>query len=299
VGLAERISKFLNVRLGKAKVGSFSDGEVQVEIEESVRGMDTFVVQSTCPPVNHNLMELLIMIDALKRASADRITVVIPYYGYARQDRKVAPRTSISARLVANLITVAGASRILAMDLHAGQIQGFFDIPVDHLYALPVQLKYLKKIDGEVVVVSPDAGGVERAREFGKRLNASLAIIDKRREEANVSKVMHIIGNVKGKVAIILDDMIDTGGTIVKAAEAIMQNGAKSVYACCSHPVLSGNAVERIKNSSIKELIVTNTIPLTEEAKGLKKIKVLDVSPVLGEAIKRIHRDESVSSLFV
>jgi ribose-phosphate pyrophosphokinase len=299
VGLAERISKFLNVKLGKAKVGSFSDGEVQVEIEESVRGMDTFVVQSTCPPVNHNLMELLIMIDALKRASADRITVVIPYYGYARQDRKVAPRTSISARLVANLITVAGASRILAMDLHAGQIQGFFDIPVDHLYALPVQLKYLKRIDGEVVVVSPDAGGVERAREFGKRLNASLAIIDKRREEANVSKVMHIIGNVKGKVAIILDDMIDTGGTIVKAAEAIMQNGAKSVYACCSHPVLSGNAVERIKNSSIKELIVTNTIPLTEEAKGLKKIKVLDVSPVLGEAIKRIHRDESVSSLFV
>lgn len=297
--LAERICKFLNVKLGKAKVGNFTDGEVQVEIEESVRGMDTFVVQSTCPPVNHNLMELLIMIDALKRASADRITVVIPYYGYARQDRKVLPRTSISARLVANLITVAGASRILAMDLHAGQIQGFFDIPVDHLYALPVQLGYLKKIKGEVVVVSPDAGGVERAREFGKRLNASLAIIDKRREKANVSKVMHIIGNVKGKVAIILDDMIDTGGTIVKAAEAIMQNGANSVYACCSHPVLSGNAVEKIKNSSIKELIVTNTIPLSEEARKLDKIKVLDVSPVLGEAIKRIHRDESVSSLFV
>lgn len=299
VGLAERISKFLNVKLGKAKVGSFSDGEVQVEIEESVRGMDTFVVQSTCPPVNHNLMELLIMIDALKRASADRITVVIPYYGYARQDRKVLPRTSISARLVANLITVAGASRILAMDLHAGQIQGFFDIPVDHLYALPVQLKYLKRIDGEVVVVSPDAGGVERARELGKRLNASLAIIDKRREKTNVSKVMHIIGNVKGKVAIILDDLIDTGGTIVKAAEAILQNGANSVYACCSHPVLSGNAVEKIKNSKIKELIVTNTIPLVEEARKLDKIKVLDVSPVLGEAIKRIHRDESVSSLFV
>jgi len=297
--LSERICKFLNVKLGKAKVGNFTDGEVQVEIEESVRGMDTFVVQSTCPPVNHNLMELLIMIDALKRASADRITVVIPYYGYARQDRKVLPRTSISARLVANLITVAGASRILAMDLHAGQIQGFFDIPVDHLYALPVQLGYLKKIKGEVVVVSPDAGGVERAREFGKRLNASLAIIDKRREKANVSKVMHIIGNVKGKVAIILDDMIDTGGTIVKAAEAIMQNGANSVYACCSHPVLSGNAVEKIKNSSIKELIVTNTIPLSEEARKLDKIKVLDVSPVLGEAIKRIHRDESVSSLFV
>jgi ribose-phosphate pyrophosphokinase len=244
-------------------------------------------------------MELLIMLDALKRASADRISVVIPYYGYARQDRKVIPRTPISARLVANLITISGASRILAMDLHAGQIQGFFDIPVDHLYALPVQLKYIKKVEGEVVIVSPDAGGVERARELGKRLNASLAIIDKRREKANVSKVMHIIGNVKKKVAIIIDDMIDTGGTIVKAAEAIIQNGATSVYACCTHPVLSGSAVEKISKSSIKELIVTNTIPLSEEAEKVGKIKVLDVSPILGEAIKRIHRDESVSSLFI
>jgi len=297
--LAERICRFLKVELGRAKVSKFSDGEIQVEIEESVRGMDTFLVQPTCPPVSHNLMEVLVMIDALKRASAARITVVIPYYGYARQDRKVVPRTSISARLVANLITVAGASRILAMDLHAGQIQGFFDIPVDHLYALPVQLEYLRKIEGEVVIVSPDAGGVERARELGKRMNASLAIIDKRREKANVSKVMHIIGNVENKVAIILDDMIDTGGTIVQAAQAIINNGAKAVYACCSHPVLSGNAVEKIANSSLEELVVTNTIPLSEAAKKVSKIKVLDVSPILGEAIKRIYRAESVSSLFV
>ncbi len=299
VQLAKKICEFLDIELGRANVGKFSDGEIQVEIQESVRGMDIFVVQPTCPPVSRNIMELLIMLDALKRASADRISVVIPYYGYARQDRKVIPRTPISARLVANLITISGASRILAMDLHTGQIQGFFDIPVDHLYALPVQLKYIKKVEGEVVIVSPDAGGVERARELGKRLNASLAIIDKRREKANVSKVMHIIGNVKKKVAIIIDDMIDTGGTIVKAAEAVMQNGATSVYACCTHPVLSGSAVEKISKSSIKELIVTNTIPLSEEAEKVGKIKVLDVSPILGEAIKRIHRDESVSSLFI
>ena len=299
VQLAKKICEFLDIELGRANVGKFSDGEIQVEIQESVRGMDIFVVQPTCPPVSRNIMELLIMLDALKRASADRISVVIPSYGYARQDRKVIPRTPISARLVANLITISGASRILAMDLHAGQIQGFFDIPVDHLYALPVQLKYIKKVEGEVVIVSPDAGGVERARELGKRLNASLAIIDKRREKANVSKVMHIIGNVKKKVAIIIDDMIDTGGTIVKAAEAVMQNGATSVYACCTHPVLSGSAVEKISKSSIKELIVTNTIPLSEEAEKVGKIKVLDVSPILGEAIKRIHRDESVSSLFI
>ena len=297
--LAERICGFLGMPLGKAKVSKFSDGEIQVEIEESVRGTDTFVVQPTCPPVSHNLMELLIMLDALKRASADRITVVMPYYGYARQDRKVVPRTSISARLVANLITTAGASRILAMDLHAGQIQGFFDIPVDHLLALPVLFKYVQTIEGQVVIVSPDAGGVERAREMGKRLNASLAIIDKRREKANVSKVMHIIGDVKDKVAIILDDMMDTGGTIVQAAEAIKKNGASAVYACCTHPVLSGSAVERIANSPLKELIVTNTIPLSEAARKVEKIKVLDVSPILGEAIKRIHSDESVSSLFI
>ncbi len=297
--LAKKICEFLGVNLGKTKVSRFSDGEIQVEIDESVRGMDTFIVQSTCPPVNDNLMELLVMLDALKRASAGRITVVIPYYGYARQDRKVLPRTSISARLVANLITVAGASRILSMDLHAGQIQGFFDIPVDHLYALPVQFDYLKKIEGEIVVVSPDAGGVERARELGKRLNASIAIIDKRREKANVSKVMHVIGDVKKKTAILLDDMIDTGGTIVQAAEAIVKAGASSVYACCTHPVLSGSAVDKINNSSLVEMVATNTIPLSDEAQKSKKIKVLDVSPILGEAIKRIHSDESVSSLFI
>lgn len=298
--LAKKICDFLGVGLGRAKVSHFSDGEVQVEIDESVRGMDTFVVQPTCSPVNENLMELLVMLDALKRASAGRITVVMPYYGYARQDRKVVPRTSISARLVANLITVAGASRILAMDLHAGQIQGFFDIPVDHLYALPVQFNYLKdKIKSDIVVVSPDAGGVERARELGKRLNASIAIIDKRREKANVSKVMHVIGDVKGKTAILIDDMIDTGGTIVQAAEAIMNVGATAVFACCTHPVLSGKAIERIDSSPLVEMIATNTIPLSENAQASKKIKVLDVSPILGEAIKRIHSDESVSSLFI
>ncbi|HOW53985.1 MAG TPA: ribose-phosphate pyrophosphokinase [Syntrophorhabdaceae bacterium] len=297
--LAFRICDYLGVKLAKAKVNQFSDGEIQVEIDESVRGMDTFVVQPTCPPVNQNLMELLVMLDALKRASAGRITVVIPYYGYARQDRKVLPRTSISARLVANLITVAGASRILGMDLHAGQIQGFFDIPVDHLYALPVQLQYVKKIKGEIVVVSPDAGGVERARELGKRINATIAIIDKRRERANVSKVMHVIGDVNGKTAILLDDMIDTGGTIVQAAQALVDSGAKVVYACCTHPVLSGEAIERINNSPLKELIATNTIPLSDQGKKSKKIKILDVSPILGEAIKRIHSDASVSSLFI
>jgi ribose-phosphate pyrophosphokinase len=297
--LAEKICEVLKVDLGKAKVSSFSDGESQVEIEESVRGMDTFVVQPTCPPVNQNLVELLIMLDALKRASADRITVVIPYYGYARQDRKVVPRTSISARLMANLLSWSGASRILAMDLHAGQIQGFFDIPVDHLYAISVQLEHMRKVNDEMVIVSPDAGGVERAREFGKRLNASLAIIDKRREKANVSKVMHIIGDVSGKTAILLDDMIDTGGTIVQAAEAIMEKGANAVYACCTHAVLSGNAVERIAKSPLKELVITNTIPLSEEGKAIGKICVLDVAPLLAEAIKRIHRGESVSSLFV
>ncbi len=297
--LAFRICDYLGVKLAKAKVNQFSDGEIQVEIDESVRGMDTFVVQPTCPPVNQNLMELLVMLDALKRASAGRITVVIPYYGYARQDRKVLPRTSISARLVANLMTVAGASRILGMDLHAGQIQGFFDIPVDHLYALPVQLQYVKKIKGEIVVVSPDAGGVERARELGKRINATIAIIDKRRERANVSKVMHVIGDVNGKTAILLDDMIDTGGTIVQAAQALVDSGAKVVYACCTHPVLSGEAIERINNSPLKELIATNTIPLSDQGKKSKKIKILDVSPILGEAIKRIHSDASVSSLFI
>ena len=297
--LAHKISDYLGTELAKSRVTQFSDGEIQVSIDESVRGMDTFVVQSTCPPVNHNLMELLIMIDALKRASAGRITVVMPYYGYARQDRKVIPRTSISARLVANLVTVAGASRILAMDLHAGQIQGFFDIPVDHLYALPVQFDYIKKIKGDIVVVSPDAGGVERARELGKRINATIAIIDKRREKANESKVMHVIGDVRGRTAILIDDMIDTGGTIVQAAKALVDGGAETVYACCTHPVLSGKAIERINDSALVELIATNTIPLSEEGRRSQKIKVLDVSPILGEAIKRIHSGASVSSLFI
>lgn len=298
--IAERICQFLGIEHGKAKVGRFSDGEIQVEIEESVRGMDTFLIQSTCPPVNENLMELLIMLDALKRASAARITVVIPYYGYARQDRKVTPRAPISAKLVADLMEVAGASRVLAMDLHVGQIQGFFDIPVDHLFALPVQLEYFGNIGGRVVVVSPDAGGVERAREFAKRLkNASIAIIDKRREQANVSKVMHIVGDVKGKVTILLDDMIDTGGTIVQAAEALVRDGASLVYACCTHAVLSGNAIEKLNGSKLHKLVVTNTIPLHDKVDKLQRLEVLDVSPILGEAIKRIHDDTSVSSLFV
>jgi ribose-phosphate pyrophosphokinase len=298
--LAEKICQFLKVEMGKAKVGVFSDGEIQVEIDESVRGMDTFLIQSTCPPVNQNLMELLIMLDALKRASAARINVVIPYYGYGRQDRKVTPRAPITAKLVADLIETAGASRILAMDLHVGQIQGFFNIPVDHLYALPAQLTYFKKLNKQVVVVSPDAGGVERAREFAKRLkNASIAIIDKRRERANVSKVMHIVGDVRDKTAILLDDMIDTGGTIVQAAEALVRDGASRVYACCTHAVLSGQAPERITASPLHELVMTNTIPLSNEARQVSKLKVLDVSPILGEAIRRIHTEASVSSLFV
>jgi ribose-phosphate pyrophosphokinase len=286
--------------MGRTTAGTFSDGEIQVEIEESVRGMDVFLIQPTCPPVNDNLMELLIMLDALKRASAARINVVIPYYGYGRQDRKVVPRAPISAKLVADLIEVAGATRILAMDLHVGQIQGFFDIPVDHLYALPVQLEYFKNLMEKVVVVSPDAGGVERAREFAKRFKeASIAIIDKRREQANVSKVMHIVGDVKGSVAILLDDMIDTGGTIAQAAEALKREGAERIYACCTHAVLSGNAAERLGNSPIHEVVVTNTIRLSEASEKVDKIKVLDVSPILGEAIRRIHEDASVSSLFV
>ena len=298
--LAARICAYLEVKMGKAKVGNFSDGEIQAEIEESVRGMDVFLIQPTCPPVNENLMELLVMLDALKRASAARVNVVIPYYGYARQDRKVTPRAPISARLVADLIEVAGATRILAMDLHVGQIQGFFNIPVDHLYALPVQLEYFRHIEEEVVVVSPDAGGVERARELAKRLeDVSIAIIDKRREKANVSKVMHIVGDVKGKAAILLDDMIDTGGTIVQSAGALMRDGASRVYACCTHAVLSGSAVERLNSSPIYRLVISNTIPLSEKSKHLERVEVLDVSPILGEAIRRIHNDASVSSLFV
>ncbi len=300
--LAEDICKHLGVPLGDAVVRRFSDGEINVEINESVRGKDVFVIQSTCYPGNDNLMELLIMMDALKRASARRINAVIPYYGYARQDRKVSPRAPISAKLVADLITVAGATRMMTVDLHAGQIQGFFDIPVDHLYAFPVILDYLSKkfADGEeIVIVSPDAGGVERARAFAKRLKARLAIIDKRREVANVSQVMNIIGDVKGMIAILLDDMVDTAGTLTHAADALLEHGAKEVYASASHPVLSGKAMERLKNSSIKEIVVTDTIPLRGEAAQFERIKVLSVAPLLAEGIRRIHTEDSVSSLFV
>lgn len=299
--LAQKICDYLNISLGKCIIKRFSDGEIFVEIKENIRGADVFIIQPTCPPVNEHLMELLIMVDAARRASARRVTAVVPYYGYARQDRKTAPRTPISAKLVANLIVTAGARRVLTMDLHAGQIQGFFDIPVDHLYALPVFLKHIKETfaDKEIVIVSPDAGGVERAREYAKRLNTGIAIVDKRRERPNESVVMNIVGEVKNKIAIIIDDMIDTAGTMCQAADAIMERGAIEVYGMATHPVLSGNAIEKIKKSSLKALFVSDTIPLKEEAKTLEKIKVLSVAELLGEAIKRIHTDESISSLFV
>ncbi len=300
IPMVEEVCQFLGVPLGKAKVKTFSDGEIAVEIDESVRGMDIFVFQSTCPPVNSHLLELLIMIDALKRASADRITAVLPYYGYARQDRKVVPRAPISAKLVADLITTAGAGRVLTMDLHAGQIQGFFNIPVDNLYATPVLISYFeKKFQGDLVVVSPDPGGVERARAFAKRLNSSLAIIDKRRPTPNISEVMHVIGDVAEKTAVILDDMVDTAGTLTQAASALKQRGAKKIYACCTHPVLSGKAVEKIEKSVLEEVIITNTIPLNGKEKLCKKIKALSISRILSEAVKRIHNNESVSSLFI
>ncbi len=299
IQLVQKIANRLGTSLGKAVVRTFSDGEINVEIHESVRGMDVFVIQSICCPVNDNLMELLILIDALKRASAERITAVLPYYGYARQDRKVSPRAPISAKLVADLITTAGASRVLTVDLHAGQIQGFFNIPVDHLFAAPVLLEYLRKLQNELVIISPDAGGVERARAFAKRLNASLAIIDKRREAPNVSQVMNIIGDVQGLTGILLDDIVDTGGTLVRAANALMEKGAKEVFACCTHPVLSGQAVEILSKSPIKELVVTDSIPLKESARNNATFKVLSISGILAESIQRIYTDESVSSLFV
>ena len=300
VSLSHMICEHLGIPLGKAQVKKFSDGEINVEINESVRGMDVFVVQSTCPPVNDHLMELLILIDALKRASASRISAVIPYYGYARQDKKVFPRASISAKLVADLITTAGASRLLTIELHASQIQGFFNIPVDHLYASPMLLDYLKeRFQRDLVIVSPDAGGVERARAFAKRLNVALAIIDKRRDMPNVAEVMYIIGDVRGKDSILLDDMVDTGGTLSNAALALKEEGVENVYAYCTHPVLSGRAIDRLMESPLQEVIVTDTIPLRGEAVSCKKLKVLSVAPLLAEAIKRIHRDESVSSLFV
>lgn len=300
--LAKEICGYLGIGMGEATVSSFSDGEIRIKIEENVRGADVFVVQSCCTPVNNSIMELLIMLDALKRSSASRITAVIPYFGYARQDRKDQPRVPITAKLVADLVTTAGADRVLTMDLHAGQIQGFFNIPVDHLYALPVLLEYITKRFGkdlkDVVIVSPDAGGVERARAFAKRLQTNLAIIDKRREGPNNAQVMNIIGEVEGKHAILLDDMIDTAGTIVQGAQACADKGAKSVWAGCVHPVLSGPALERLQQSPLKEVVVTNTIPLNGKDQQCPKLRVLSVAPLLGEAIRRIHGEESVSSLF-
>jgi ribose-phosphate pyrophosphokinase len=299
--LAAEIAKVLDTPLGEARVSRFSDGETFCEIRENVRGLDTYVIQPTCSPVNDNLMELLIMCDALRRASAAAITAVIPYYGYARQDRKVAPRTPITSKLVADLLVTAGVSRVLCVDLHAGQIQGFFNIPLDHLYALPVFLDdYLKvRFGKDSVFVAPDAGGVERTRAYSKRIGASLAIIDKRRERANVSEVMHLIGDVEGKDCIIVDDLIDTAGTLCNAARAVMDGGARSVVACATHGVLSGPAVQRIEESQLTEVVVTNSILHSEEARASKKIKFLSIGRLLGEAIRRIHNSDSVSSLFV
>jgi len=298
--LSQKICEYIHVPLGGEKVKRFSDGEIQIEIDENVRSKDVFVIQSICSPVNENLVELLLMLDALKRASADRITAVIPYYGYARQDKKVAPRVPISAKLVADILTVAGANRIITMDLHAGQIQGFFNIPVDNLFAAPVIIDYIrKKFNNDLVIVSPDAGGVERARAFAKRLNAGLAIIDKRRDAPNQAKAMAVVGDVADKVVVILDDMVDTAGTLVEAAGAIMKNGAREIHASCCHAVLSGPAIERIEDSDLKTLVVTDTIPLKKNAKACNKIKVLSTSELIGEAIIRSFKGDSVTSLFV
>jgi ribose-phosphate pyrophosphokinase len=298
--LAKAICGYVETPLGNAEVTRFADGEIYVEINENVRGVNCFVVQPTCAPANDNLMELLVMIDALKRASAGSIIAVIPYFGYARQDRKSKPRTPISARLVADLLTAAGVNRVLSIDLHAGQIQGFFNIPVDHLYAMPVLIEPLKqRISSEAVIVSPDAGGVERARAYSKRLGTSLAIIDKRRPVPNVSEVVNIIGDVKGRDAIIVDDMIDTAGTVCAAAQAIRDKGARAVYAVASHGVLSNPAIERITASPIEELIITDTIPPRPEVRGCAKIEVYSVAKMVGEAVKRIHHGDSISSLFI
>jgi ribose-phosphate pyrophosphokinase len=299
--LAREVCENLGVRLVQAEVGRFPDGEVMVEIRENVRGGDCFVIQSTCTPPNDNLMELMLLTDALRRASAKRITAVIPYFGYARQDRKVAPRVPISAKLVADLITSAGASRVLTIDLHAGQIQGFFNIPVDNLFAMPVLISYLRKrLDGQkVTVVSPDAGGVERARAFAGRLNASLAIIDKRRRRASEVAEMQLVGEVRDSIAVMIDDMIDTAGTITAAAQVVSSAGAAQVLACATHAILSDPACERLNNSKIEELVTTNTVPLKAKAQAeLGKLKVLSVAGLLAEAIRRIHNEESVSSLF-
>ncbi len=298
--LAEAIAGYLELPLGRCRTARFSDGELFAEIKENVRGVDVYVIQSTCTPVNDNLMELLIMVDALKRASAGSITAVIPYYGYARQDRKSAPRTPITAKLVADLLSASGVNRVVAMDLHAAQIQGFFNMPFDHLFAMPVFLDHLKpRFPEPPVFVSPDAGGTERTRAYAKRMKADLAIIDKRREKANVSEVMHGIGDVEGRDCVILDDMIDTAGTLTNAARALREKGANRIFASATHAVLSGPAIERIRDSELEEVIITDSIPLTEEAEASGKFRVLSVAALLGETIKRIHHSDSVSSLFV
>jgi len=299
--LAGAVAKHLDIEVGKAQVGTFSDGEVNVEIDENVRGCDCFVLQPTCAPANSHLMELLIMVDALRRSSARRITAVLPYYGYARQDRKVRPRLPISAKLVANLISISGTDRVLCVDLHAGQIQGFFDLPVDNLFATPVLLDAIRAQYGAqpLTIISPDAGGVERARAYAKRLDAGLAIIDKRRERANVSEVMNIIGEVEGRTCVIVDDIVDTAGTLTEAADALKAKGAARVSAAITHPVLSGPAIKRISESALSELVITDSIPLRPEAEECKQIKVVSVANLLSEAIRRINNEESVSSLFV
>jgi ribose-phosphate pyrophosphokinase len=299
VALCEEICKFVGVPMGEARLQRFSDGEVHFQLLENVRGADVFLVQPTCYPVDQHLVELLIMMDALKRASAGRITVVIPYYGYARQDRKDRPRVAITSKLVADLLTTAGANRALLVDLHAAQIQGFFNIPVDHLFASPVLVSHFREMNlPDLTVVSPDAGGVERARFFAKKLDVPLAIVDKRRTDINVTEVMNVIGDVRGRTCLILDDIIDTAGTLVKTADALLEQGAKEVYACATHPVLSGPAIERIAESRLKQVVVTNTIPLREEAAKVAKIKVLSIAGLLGRAIESIHMETSVSTLF-
>ena len=298
--LADAICAYLGVPRGRAEHGHFSDGETRYQILENVRGADVFVVQPCCSPVNHHLMQLLLMIDAFKRASAWRITAVIPYYPYARQDRKDRPRVAISAKLVADLLETAGASRVLSLDLHAPQIQGYFNIPVDHLYGAPVMVDYFQKKNlGPLTVVSPDAGGVERARLFAKRMDAPLAIVDKRRIDVNVAEVMNLIGDVKGRAALIIDDIIDTAGTLVKTAEALLENGATRVFAAATHPVLSGPAVERLTKSEVEEVVVTDSVPLNAEAEKLSKIKVLSVAPLLARGIQSIHEETSISELFI
>jgi len=298
--LGEAISNYLGVPLGRAHLARFSDGEVWYQIHDNVRGADVFVVQPTSTPVNENLMELLLMLDAFKRSSASRLTAVVPYYGYARQDRKDKPRVPISAKLVADLLSTAGTDRVLTMDLHAAQIQGFFDMPVDHLFAAPVIIDYVSRLDlPDLTVVSPDAGGVERARAYAKRLDATLAIVDKRRDQPNVAEVHHVIGEVEGRTALIVDDIVDTAGTLTKVAEAIKIAGAREVLASCSHGVLSGHAIERIARSPLSKLIVTDSIPVTPEKKACEKIVVLSVAELLARAIKNIHEETSVTSLFV